>query len=448
MKISIKLTLAFLLVSLIAVGLVAAFIWGTAFSEFNRYLVNQRQGDFIVAVTAYYQAQRTWAGVDAALREQNLLPPPNEPDAPPQPFVLVGFNREVLVGSEPYLVGQKVKKGDIEKGIPIQIDGQTVGTVISTGQPLVRKPIDDKYLQQITRALWLAGIGGVLVALLLGSWMASTLARPIQEITRATRALARGRLEQPVPVRSADELGELAQSFNQMSADLTRANQSRRQMTADVAHDLRNPLTVIGGYIESMRDGSLQPTAERFDTMQAEVQQLVRLVDDLRTLSLADGGELALSRQPTAVDELLQRTATAYRLQAEQQGIRLEVTAGSDLPDYSLDPERMEQVLGNLVGNALRYTPPGGEIRLIAGQENGNLRLVVQDTGSGIPADAMPFIFERSYRGDPSRSGSESGLGLAIARSIVELHGGTIRAESQEGMGSRFILEFPSSTIA
>ncbi len=350
MKLTHKLTLAFLLVSLIAIGLAAAFIWSRVSSEFNRYLGDQRQNDFVAAVTIYYQANGTWEGVDVYLRSQALLPPLDEHNPPPQPFVLIDQNRTVFVASPPYpyMVGEQVNKGE-DKGIPIEINGQIVGTVIVTEQPQIRQPIDQKYVDQINQALWTAGFGGFVIALILGLLLARSLTRPVREITNATRALARGELKQQVPIRSTDELGQLAASFNQMSADLARANQSRRQMTADIAHDLRNPLTVIGGYLESLRDGKLKPTPERFETMQAEVLHLQHLVDDLRTLSLADAGELVLYKQPVSPKELLERTATAYQHQAEGQNIHLLVEVRAGLPDIQVDPERMEQVLGNLV---------------------------------------------------------------------------------------------------
>ena len=164
-----------------------------------------------------------------------------------------------------------------------------------------------------------------------------------------------------------------------------------------------------------------------------------RLVEDLRTLSLADAGELKLHRQPIAPADLLERVAAAYRHQAESQQIELRVDTQEALAEIELDPERMEQVLGNLVSNALRYTPEGGTIRLSAEQAEDRLVLGVEDSGSGIPPEVLPHIFERSYRGDPSRSGNESGLGLAIAKSIVELHGGSIYAES-DSAGTRFTI--------
>jgi signal transduction histidine kinase len=435
LKLTHKLTLAFLSVSLIVTALAAVFIWGRVSNSFDQYVENQRQNEFAVAARNYYEVNHSWDGVDTYFREQKLLPPLNEVNPPMQPFVLVDSNRVVVIASAPYVVGEKVKQGTLDKGISVESNGQFLGTVISTGQPLVRKPIDQKYVDQINQALWIATAGGVLISLALGLLFARSLTRPVREITDATRAMAQGQLEQRVPVRSNDELGELAESFNQMSADLARANQSRRQMTADIAHDLRNPLTVIGGYLESLKDGKLKPTPERFETMQAEVQHLQRLVDDLRTLSLADAGELKLHLESVLPGELLERVVSAYRHQAEQQKIKLGLNVNSDLAEIQVDPERMEQVLGNLVSNAMRYTPKGGEIILSAEQAKGSLTVSVKDNGSGISPEVLPHIFERSYRGDESRSGNESGLGLAIAKSIVELHGGKISAQS-EGLGT------------
>lgn len=445
MKLTLKLTLAFLLVSLLAIGLAALFIQGRIASEFNRYLEGQQQNDFVLAASSYYQTNNTWNGVDTYLRENQLLPPLTESNPPPQPYVLVDSKRVVIVASAPYVVGEKVKQGELDKGIPIEINRQVVGTVISRGQPLVRKPLDQKYIDQINQALWIAALGGVLIAFILGLLIARSMTHPIRELTHATHEMAQGKLHQQLDVRSQDELGELAQAFNQMSADLTKANQARKQMTADIAHDLRNPLTVLSGYLESLQDGKLKPTPERFAVMQAEVTHLQHLVEDLRLLSLADSGELKLHPEPTSISELLKRVAEAYRHQAEQSQIGLHVEAELNLPEVSLDPARMEQVLGNLVSNALRYTPQGGKIQLSAKRESGSLSVSVSDNGSGIPADILPYIFERSYRGDESRSGNESGLGLAIAKSIVELHKGRISVESTES-GSRFsiFLAYPS----
>lgn len=437
MKLTHKLTLAFLFVSLIVIGLAAAFIWGSVYYSFNQYLESQRQNQFAIAAKNYYQTNQTWNGVDKYLREQNLLPPQSDVNAPPQPFVLADVNGRVIVPSAPYRVGDTVARDVLEKGTRIENNGEFYGTVISTGKPLAHNPVDQKYVDQINQALWVAAAGGILISLVLGIFIARSLARPVREITDATRAMAQGKLEQRVPVRSQDELGELAGAFNQMSADLVKSNQARKQMTADIAHDLRNPLTVIGGYLEALKDGKLKPTLERFETMQAEVKRLQRLVDDLRTLSLADAGELKLHLEPVAPREVLERVVAAYHVQAEQKAVTLILDAEECLPEINIDSARMEQALGNLVSNALRYTPAGGKISLMADLLDGRTRIRVSDTGSGIAPEVLPRIFERSYRGDESRSGNESGLGLAIVKSIVELHGGKILAESGK-VGAEF----------
>jgi signal transduction histidine kinase len=284
-----------------------------------------------------------------------------------------------------------------------------------------------------------------MIALLLGLLLARTLTRPLRELTAATQALAQGDLEQEVTVRSQDELGELAVAFNQMSAELARAVQVRRQMTADIAHDLRTPLTVIKGYAEALRDGDLSSTTATFETIYQEAEHLSHLIEDLRTLSLVDAGELALNRQAVSPKDLLERTAAAHLVQARRSGVTLHVDASVSLPSIHIDPDRLAQVLGNLVGNALRYTPEGGQITLAARQHGDGVRLTIQDTGAGIAPDDLPHIFDRFYRGDDARETNEgeSGLGLAIAKSLVEAHGGTISVTSTLGEGSVFAVALP-----
>lgn len=449
MKLTAKLAVAFLVISLIAIGLAAAFVWTSTASEFNLYLQGQHQKAFAEVAQNYYNQNQQWKGVERTLQQQGYLPPPptagEQQDGqrpPPPPFILLDINRVAVTEGGTHKRGETVLASDDAPEIPIKYQGKVVGFVLQTGEPLVRNRVEQTYMDRVTLAMLIAALGGTLTALFLGFLVARTLTRPLKELTVATRAMARGKLEQQVPIRSKDELGELSSAFNQMSADLNRANQSRRQMTADIAHDLRNPLTVIGGYLESLRDGVLKPTPERFDTIHAEVQHLQRLVDDLRTLSLADAGDLSIQSQTVTLRGLLEKVSAAYQHQAEQKGIHLTVSADEGL-QTSLDPERMEQVLGNLVSNALRYTPRDGVIHLAAIPTAGSVTLSVEDTGSGIRPEDLPSIFERSYRGDASRSGNESGLGLAIARSIVELHGGSIRAESLVGQGSRFFITIP-----
>jgi two-component system sensor histidine kinase BaeS len=227
---------------------------------------------------------------------------------------------------------------------------------------------------------------------------------------------------------------------------LERLIAQRQQMTADIAHDLRTPLTVIGGYVESIQGGVLEATPERLETIHKEVQHLQRLVEDLRTLSLAEARQLSLSLMSVAPQALMEEVAAAYRLTAQQKGIKLTLVDSMDVPEIMVDPDRMMQVLSNLVSNALRHTSEGGEIQLKADQVQAWVDLIIADNGEGISPEVLPRIFDRFYRGDQARheEEGETGLGLAIANSIVIMHEGEIQAYSDgAGKGSTFTVRLP-----
>jgi signal transduction histidine kinase len=250
-----------------------------------------------------------------------------------------------------------------------------------------------------------------------------------------------------VEVRSKDELGELAQSFNQMSADLAHARDLRRQMTADIAHELRTPLSLILGHSEALNEGVLPATPETLHIIHDEAKRLSRLVEDLRLLALSEAHELPMTFERISPQTLVERAVTAHRPQARQKNISLEAVADSDLPDTNVDPGRMAQVLDNLINNALRFTPPDGVVRLSATHVAGDVQIIVQDSGPGVPTEELPWIFNRLYRGDKARQRHQggAGLGLAIARSLVEAHEGRIWAEGTPGKGLRVIIALPAN---
>jgi two-component system OmpR family sensor kinase/two-component system sensor histidine kinase BaeS len=289
----------------------------------------------------------------------------------------------------------------------------------------------------------LAGLGLFLLLALrrVGRLVTRRYTAPLSETMKATEALARGDLSARVAVEGSGEFRHFARSFNRMAGALEMADRQRRELLADVAHELRTPLTIIQGNLEGLRDGVYEATPEHLDLVLDETQKLGRLVDDLRLLTLAEAGQLPLDLQDLEVGHLLADVGEAFAHGAEEAGIALEVEAAAGLPGLRADPQRMGQVLGNLVANALRHTPAGGRVTLGAepAADGAGLRLWVADTGEGIPAEDLPRIFDRFWRGDPARahaSGAGSGLGLAIARSLVEAHGGRIGAESEVGEGT------------
>jgi signal transduction histidine kinase len=475
-SLTFKLVLAFLLTSIAGMALAAIFIRQSVTTEFDSYVLTQQRAAFIDEISTYYEQAGTWDGLDRWLREQAARRLAETPPSVDQRrpllrvrFVLADGTGSVLLPLGRYTLGSMLKQEDIDKGTPITIKGRVVGTVITPDRSDFRSAPEDRYLARTDIALGIAAAVMVGVALLLGALLARLITRPVRELTAAAERIASGDLAQQVPVRSRDELGVLAGQFNHMSADLARATRLRQQMTADVAHDLRTPLTVIAGYLEALRDQVLKPTPERFAMMHDETQLLLHLADDLHTLSLADAGELPLERRPLAPRQLLERVAQTYEHAADQSGVALQLDIAAELPEVCVDVEQITRALSNLVSNALRYTSEGGTITLSARLETKDERpktkdiddvaasfvlrpssfvsLEVRDTGAGIAAEHLPSIFERFYRADPSRQQATggSGLGLAIIKSIVEAHGGRVGVTSALDQGTTFMIALPLS---
>lgn len=265
-------------------------------------------------------------------------------------------------------------------------------------------------------------------------------AAPLGDLIDAAESVEAGNYGVRVRARGPRELRSLATAFNSMSGRLESSERERRRLLADVTHELRTPLTIMQGNLEALLDGVYPADPAHLEPILDETRVLSRLVDDLRTLSLAEAGALTLHREPTDVGQLLTDSLASFRIQADAAGIELATALDGVLPQAEIDPLRMREVLSNLLSNALRYTPRGGTVRVGASVADGKVRVLVRDSGPGIAADALPHIFDRFYKSDESRG---AGLGLAIAKSLVVAHGGDIEAISEPGQGTEMRFTFP-----
>jgi signal transduction histidine kinase len=304
-------------------------------------------------------------------------------------------------------------------------------------------------LGSFNQTLLLAAVAGGGVALVLTAALSRGIVGPVEALTAAVRRMERGDRRQRVVVHSRDEMGELAHAFNAMADSISCAEQLRRQMVSDIAHELRTPLTNIRGYLEAVRDGVVAPKAEVIESLHEESMLLSRLVTDLQELALAEAGQLALRRQPVAMAEVVEKTLTALGPHLAG-GPRVETDVPADLPRALADPERLGQVLRNLVTNAQHHTPAGGTITIAARAQPEAVEVAVTDTGSGIAPEHLPYVFERFYRADPARARATggAGLGLAIVKQLVEAHGGQARVESAPGCGATFTFTLPRAAAA
>ena len=446
-SLTFKLTLAFLAVSLTSILLVALLAGRATADEFDSF--NIRQADRLLAarLAVYYELNGSWERIDEVWAVVGAQQGQGQGPMHMRPVrLLADENGRVVMPGLTYQRGDRLPASALAQALLIEVNGRTVGyLLVVTPRMDMMTPTaaESDFLNRINRTLILASVGATVLSLLLAIILAQALTRPLRELTQATRAVSQGDLSQEVPVRSQDELGELARAFNQMSHDLARGQNQRRQMTADIAHELRTPLSLILGYAEALRDGALPATTESHTIIHDEAVRLTRLVDDLRALSLAEAGELPLLRRATAVAPLLEQLAAAHQPRAQQQAISLQTDLPADLPPITADPDRLKQVIANLLDNALRHTPEGGQITLSARQNGPELAIAVRDSGPGIAPEDLPRVFDRFYRADKSRTRGGSGLGLAIARSIAQAHGGRLTVDSQPGQGATFTLWLP-----
>jgi signal transduction histidine kinase len=446
-----KLILAFLMISLVIIALVVLFARWNASTEFREYVFNRNQENFVSVLSTFYAQGESWAGVQQFFPRGPIPHGMMQPNTMPAgEVVLVDDTFSVLIGGRGFHPGQQLNPNQVQGAIPVEHAEEIVGYVVLRRDAFREQPGEAAFLQRLSQSLLMGSLAVIGLALLLGFLLARSLTRPLQQLTDATRLVASGDLDVKVDVTSQDELGELAHSFNLMNQRLSESRDARRQMTADIAHELRTPVSVLLGYADGLKENVIPPSQETFDIIQEQAEQLEHLVEDLRTLTRAEAGEISFDLSPTNLVPLVERTHAAFEHQAALQDVRLSLEVDGDIPMIEIDPDRFRQVLANLLSNALQYTPGRGQITLCLTSDDQHVSISVADTGPGIPEEDLERIFQRFYRRDPSRSRDTggSGLGLSIAKSLVERQGGQIRVESEMGQGTRFTITFPCSDSA
>jgi signal transduction histidine kinase len=448
-----KLLLAFSAVIVVALAAVALLANRAAAREVRGFMFRGGMTDSSLLaseLTAYYRGRGSWEGVDSLLEAgvtpggwRGMMREAMGMGGMMFPSLALADARGTVIAGPGLPLGTRLGTEQLSRGTPIVVAGRQVGVLYIAGDGESALAVD--LIRRVNRVIGLAAVASAAVALLLAGGLAVGFIKPIRELTDAAQGLAQGDLSRRVAVRGDDELGELSAAFNQMAQSIERSEQLRRDMTADIAHELRNPLAILQARLEGILDGVYRAGPENIEAALDQTRLLTRLVEDLRTLASADAGQLSLDSVPCDVAAIVERSIESYRAQAKSLRVRL----SADLHPVSCeaDPMRLEQVLSNLIGNALRHTPRGGEVtvRCRPGAQGRSAVVEVEDTGEGIPPEALPLIFERFYRGDRARARAEggTGLGLAITRKLVEAHGGSIRAGNRPQGGAVFTFELP-----
>lgn len=453
-----RLLIGFTLVIVVAIGTVSFFVSHSAqgkVQEYQQQTQDTRSSRMEHLLSHYYAQRGGWADIQPFIEQMGTLYG--------QRIVVVDSSGIVVADSlqgflgmhpDPHWPGRALETDSSsmmqpipERPSPTSPGAGQVGTLYVN--PQSAPDADAASVQNLSNSingflLW----GGVLalgVAMAFTFVLSRRMSAPIQALTSAASRLGQGDFSQRVNVQTKDEVGELGRTFNSMADDLTRAEQLRRNMVADAAHELRTPLSNIRGYLEAIRDGLMQPDDSTLDSVYEEALLLSKLVEDLQELSLADAGQLQMVRQPEDMAVSIKSAVSATQPQADAKGVSLTVDLPEVLPHCNMDYHRIGQVLRNLLDNALAHTPEGGSITISARESGNQVEVAVSDTGEGIPREDLPNIFERFYRVDKSRARATggSGLGLTIAKRLVEAHGGRIEVQSELGKGSRFSFTVP-----
>lgn len=432
-KLVVSLILVILLTTVLGYLLIHAAI-NKAYSQFAAQNVGNQDRVFQQILAEYYARTGSWDGLNRLLiRNQARLP-----------FFVADQNGFIVSGPDAELIGDKLSRNELSLGSPIVVDNETVGTLISRAILQLHDPLEKRFLNTVTIALWASACIVSVIGILISFLLVRQLAGPLRRLNTAAGEIASGRLTTRVSVHSQDDLGHLGNSFNKMAQSLQKSEQAKRQMIADVSHELRTPITSVRAGLEAMRDGLLKTTPENIAALHDKILLTTRIVSDLQQLALADAGQLSINRQPVNLKELIEKIQATIGVELEDQGIALHVDLPQDLPLIDADPQRIEQVLLNLLSNAMRYTPSVGVITISADKKNKVVQVSVCDNGPGLSQEDLNHVFDRFYRANTARMREDNGestgagLGLAISKALIEAQGGQIWAENTPSGGACF----------
>lgn len=444
----VRLSLGFLLVVALGIGAMTLAISRATEASFRGYVGNRNAAsaghDLIDRLQDHYAATGSWDGADS------LLPTGGQGrgQGGGTRFLLADESGRVVSATDADQLGRTLTQNERDtRAIPLVIEGNTAGYLLQdTPRAAVLDAAAQQFLDEIGRWLLVASLASVSLALLLGIGLAWQFTRPLGDLAVAADRMAQGDFEQGAHVKGTQEITDLARAFNHLSSELARAEALRQRMTTDIAHELRTPVSVIRGQLEAMLDGVVTADSKNIAIVYDQSLHLARLVDDLRILTQAEAGELPLNKALHDPAALVERAHASFEALAADVELVLHTEVEPGLPQVTVDSDRIQQVFANLLSNALRHTPSGGEICLKASLSGNSVSFLVSNTGPGLTPDQVNHVFERFWRAGAAREHDKggAGLGLAIARSLVEAHGGRIWVESERGKGAQFFFYLPS----
>jgi two-component system sensor histidine kinase BaeS len=458
------------------VGIIRFYV-ARNFADYVNKSLLERYSDVAAALATEYQTHKGWQTLknnpgrwEAILRSSlpnrvfdlRRLPPPQPgfenqgsrgsaqempPPVPPIRIQRLARRLAVFNAAKQHIAGGRARVSyDGYTLKEITVSGKTAGWLGLHKREHLANPLAVGFLKQQTQVLYFIGGGILVLAALVAFLLSKHLLAPIRKLTAGTQALASRRFDTRIEVESNDELGQLAADFNSMAQTLEKYERMRQQWISDIAHELRTPLSILSGEVEALQDGVREVNRDTLDSLRSEARHLIKIINDLHDLSLADAGVLSLKKEPVDPASVLRETLRYFRTRFEENQITVENRVANDPPVTVIgDADRMQQLYSNLLENTLRYADSPGTLKIWQDHTENRLTLFFEDSGPGVPEEALERLFDRLYRVDKSRSRTQggSGLGLSICKSIVQALGGEIRAANSVSGGLRIEIELP-----